>query len=160
MIRISPLPEGLKSRDPAVLIATGLGSGRISPAPGTWGTLAAWLPAIFLPETVILALAALACAAGFWAVKRFQQKSGTHDAGMIVIDEWVGIWITLAFAATGAMDQAAASLVLFRLFDILKPWPVCYFDRHVDGAAGVMLDDIAAGVMAGFCVYGYGLWMN
>lgn len=158
MIKISPLPEGLVWRDPAVLIATGLGSGRFSPASGTWGTLAAWLLALALPKPAIILLLILACAGGFWAITEFQKKSGTHDAGMIVIDEWAGIWIAMLFAHSP--EGLLLAFLFFRIFDVLKPWPVSHFDKNVEGAEGVMLDDIVAGVMAGICVYGVGLWMN
>ncbi len=158
MIKITPLPVGLQWRNPAVLIATGLGSGRLSPAPGTWGTLAAWLLALALPKTAIIFLLVAACAAGFWAITEFQKKSGTHDNGMIVIDEWAGIWIAMLFA--NSPEGLLLALLLFRIFDVLKPWPVSHFDKNVHGAEGVMLDDIVAGIMAGICVYGAGLWMN
>ncbi|NBX65645.1 MAG: phosphatidylglycerophosphatase A [Proteobacteria bacterium] len=158
MIKITPLPEGLLWRDPAVLISTGLGSGRLSPAPGTWGSLAAWLIALALPKTAIIFLLMLACAAGFWAVTEFQKKSGTHDSGMIVIDEWAGIWIAMLFA--NSPEGLLLALLFFRIFDVLKPWPVSHFDKNVKGAEGVMMDDVVAGIMAGICVYGVGLWMS
>jgi phosphatidylglycerophosphatase A len=158
MIKISPLPANLHWLDPAVLIATGLGSGRITPAPGTWGTLAAFAIAFALPKTAIIFLLMLACVSGFWAITQFQTKSQTHDSGMIVIDEWAGIWIAMLFAYTPL--QLVLAFVLFRLFDILKPWPVRHFDQNVKGAEGVMMDDIVAGLMAGIIVYGAGLWMN
>lgn len=158
MIKITPLPDGLKWSSPEALIATGFGSGRLSPAPGTWGTLAAWLIAFTLPKTAIIFLLILACAGGFWAVTEFQKKSGSHDAGMIVIDEWAGIWIAMLFAHS--IEGLLLAFLFFRIFDVLKPWPVRHFDKNVKGAEGVMMDDIAAGVMAGICVYGVGLWMN
>ncbi|MBU6235325.1 MAG: phosphatidylglycerophosphatase A [Alphaproteobacteria bacterium] len=157
---MAPLPAPLVWKSPEVLIATGLGSGRISPASGTWGTLAAWVLAVTLPKTAIIFLLILACAAGFWAINEFQKKSGTHDNGMIVIDEWAGIWVAMLFCMPHRLDQLALAFLLFRIFDVLKPWPVSHFDKNVEGAEGVMLDDIVAGVMAGICVYGYGLWMH
>ncbi len=158
--RITPLPAGLSPQDPAALIATGFGSGRISPAPGTWGTLAAWGLGLLLPHALLPVAVLLACAAGWWAVTRFQTQSGTHDAGMIVIDEWAGVWIAMAFAAPQAWDQLALAFVLFRLFDIMKPWPICWIDQRVNGASGVMLDDLLAGLWAGLCIYGYQQWIN
>lgn len=159
MLKITPLPEPLNWKSPEVLIATGLGSGRISPASGTWGTLAAFAVAWFLPKTAIIFLLIVAAAAGFWAVTEFQKKSHTHDSGMIVIDEWLGIWIAMLMAPK-TPDAMLLAFLLFRIFDVLKPWPVSHYDKNVEGAEGVIMDDIVAGLMAGICVYGYGLWIH
>lgn len=160
MISLKPLPGNLSMRDPVALICTGLGLGRISPAPGTWGTLGAWVIGLILMSQgkliILLALVA-AMIAGIWAIEKFQAASGDHDSGMIVIDEWAGIWLTLLLAAP-FWDQLILSFVAFRLFDILKPWPIKWIDRNVKGAWGVMADDLAAGLAAGLVVYGYGLW--
>ena len=156
---IAPLPAPLSMRDPAVLIATGFGSGRMAPAPGTWGSVAAWLIGLCMPKTLLLAGIVLATLAGLWAVRRMEQKSGLHDAGMIVIDEWAGVWIAMLFA-TPAMPSLLLALLAFRFFDILKPWPIGWLDKNVSGAAGVMVDDLLAGLFAGLCVWGANLWMN
>lgn len=156
-MKIRALPYPLTMRDPAVLIATGFGSGRLTPAPGTWGTLAAWLLGAYMlhangKPAVFLALMA-AMAIGWWAVERWEIKSNDHDNGMIVIDEWAGIFLTLLFCAPNWISVLAA-LVLFRFFDILKPFPINWLDKNVQGPAGVMLDDIMAGIYAGLCVWG------
>lgn len=156
-MKIRPLPAPLSMRDPAVLIATGLGSGRLTPAPGTWGTLAAWLLGAYLMEiqgkpAVFLALMA-ATAIGWWAIEQWEDKSGDHDNGMIVIDEWAGIFLTLLFC-TPHWISILAALVLFRVFDILKPFPIGWLDKNVQGPAGVMVDDLMAGIYAGICVWG------
>ncbi|MCB1539052.1 MAG: phosphatidylglycerophosphatase A [Rhodospirillales bacterium] len=161
MIRITPLPAPLTMRDPATLIATGFGSGRIAPAPGTWGTAAALIPALALvplgPAGYALA-AALALILGLWAVGRFEAASGSHDLGMVVIDEWAGLWLALAFAAP-RVEEYALAFLLFRLFDAWKPGPIGWLDRKVAGAWGVMVDDLAAGLTAGVLVFGYERWM-
>lgn len=161
MIRITPLPGNLSMRDPAVLIATGLGSGRLTPASGTWGTLAAWVLALFLLShgKVVLILALLAAViAGFWAIEKYEAASNDHDSGTIVIDEWAGIWLTLLFAAP-FWDHLLLSFLLFRLFDIWKPWPIRWLERNISGPSGVIVDDLAAGLLAGICVYGYATWI-
>jgi phosphatidylglycerophosphatase A len=84
---------------------------------------------------------------GLWAADRFDRDLDMHDSKMIVIDEVAGQWIAM-IPAYGSLPLYLLSFVLFRFFDILKPWPVSYFDKHVEGAAGVMGDDIVAGIMA------------
>jgi len=160
MISIKSLPNHLTLRNPAALIATGFGSGLIHPAPGTWGTLAAWILGLMVMSQgkVILLLALLAAViAGLWAIEKFQAASGEHDSGMIVIDEWAGIWLAMLLIAP-FWDQIILVFVLFRIFDIWKPWPIGWMDKNIKGAWGVMADDLAAGALAGAIVYGYGLW--
>jgi phosphatidylglycerophosphatase A len=158
MISIKPLPGTMTMKDPAALIATGLGLGRLYPAPGTWGTLVAWLMGLLMTKPVLIVAFIAACAAGLWAAKEFEKADNGHDNGMIVIDEWAGIWLTMMFASF--WDQAILAFVLFRFFDVLKPWPIRWLDKNVPGAAGVMVDDLAAGLAAGVLVYGYGLWIG
>ncbi|AEP09608.1 phosphatidylglycerophosphatase A family protein [Micavibrio aeruginosavorus] len=150
-------PAKLNYRDPATWVATWGGSGFLKPAPGTWGTLGG-LPFgilfLVLGGPVVLALAAIALfPLGLWATRRVEGMTGDHDSGFIVVDEVVGIWITLLFAAITPVSVVLA-FVLFRAFDALKPWPVSHFDKNVPGAMGVMLDDVAAGLMAGLCLLG------
>lgn len=121
------------------------------PGPGTWGTLGA-LPfgIIFLvlggPVMLILASAALLYP-GLKAAQRVIDATGDHDPKIVVVDEVIGMWIALIPAAFTGFSVVLA-FALFRLFDILKPWPVSYFDQKMPGAKGVILDDMAAGVMA------------
>ena len=165
MIRIAPLPAPLSMLDPAVLIATGLGSGRLYPAPGTWGSLAAWIIGLGCLMTddgkAILILAFFAaCAFGWWAIEHIEDKTGDHDQGMIVIDEWAGLWLTMLLTGSHPL-QIFLSLALFRLFDIWKPWPIGWLDKHVHGPAGVIIDDIVAGLFAAVCVGLVGLlWIH
>ncbi|MEQ9488404.1 MAG: phosphatidylglycerophosphatase A [Alphaproteobacteria bacterium] len=146
--------------DPGVMIATVFGIGRIRPAPGTWGSLAALplpllAPAGFDPLLLIPA-AALAFIIGCWAANRYQQLSGAHDAGEVVIDEVCGQWIALCLVALTPI-AILAGFVLFRLFDIVKPWPIRWADKNIGGGFGVMLDDVLAGVAAAVCLYGIAL---
>lgn len=138
-------------KDPVVFVCTFGGSGLLKPAPGTWGTLAAlpfaWIAATALGQEVLILLALVYLIAGLWAAHTYEEKFQTHDAGEIVIDEAAGITLALAFVPP-SLVTFALGFALFRLFDIIKPWPVSLADRQVDGAIGVMLDDIIAGVMA------------
>lgn len=141
-------------RDPVLLLAHGLGSGLAPKAPGTFGTLAALLPWLLLAQLALplyLAFVALAGVAGIWLCGEAARRMQSEDPGGIVWDEWVGLWIALAGLPL-SWPWILAGLVLFRLFDILKPWPVGWLDRRLHGGLGIMLDDIAAGLMAAACL--------
>lgn len=146
--------------DPGVLIATVFGIGRIRPAPGTWGSLAALIPPLLAPAgfdpLLLLPAAALAFVIGWWAANRYQRLTGTHDAGEIVIDEVCGQWLALCLVSLTPFT-ILAGFVLFRLFDIAKPWPIRWADRKIGGGLGVMLDDVLAGIAAAVCLYGLAL---
>ena len=158
-----PEVKSLPWYHPAMLLATWFGAGRLRPAPGTWGSLAA-LPFAWLITVagggVVLAVAALAIfLVGCVASQRALATSRTSDPGWIVIDEVAGQWLTLALPllllGTPFLDDALGPLgyligfASFRLMDIWKPWPVSLADRRVPGGLGVMLDDMLAGVYAG-----------
>jgi len=140
-------------REPAILLATWFGSGYLPKMPGTWGSLAA-LPFAWAIQaawgTPALAVAAvLAFVVGVWASNVYMARAGgDHDPGAVVIDEVAGQWLTLLAAGAVAPLPYAAGFVLFRLFDVLKPWPVSLADRRVGGGLGVMLDDVLAAVYA------------
>jgi phosphatidylglycerophosphatase A len=145
---------------PAHFIACGCGSGLSQWAPGTVGTLFAWLSfALFRPFFSELQLGiafAIAYAVGFWAIDTAGRSLGDPDHGSIVWDEIVPFWIVLLLTPAGFLWQVAA-FALFRLFDIVKPQPARYFDQHVKNGFGVMADDaVAAGytllVLAGLKV--------
>jgi phosphatidylglycerophosphatase A len=143
---------GLRATDPAFVLATWFGVGRLPGAPGTWGSLAAlplaWLLMAAGGALLLLAAAVLVFALGLWASDRYMKAVGVHDPGAIVIDEVAGQWLTLAVAP---LDPLAYLLgfVLFRIADVLKPWPASWLDRRVGGAFGVMIDDVAAAAYAG-----------
>jgi phosphatidylglycerophosphatase A len=127
-------------------VATLGGVGRLRPGPGTWGSLVV-LPAALLGAPACLALAAAATIAGWWAVSAL--PAADSDPGWIVVDEAAGMLLALAALPAGAgWTGVALAFLLFRAFDILKPWPVSWADG-LPGATGVMLDDILAGAMAG-----------
>lgn len=153
--------QKLNFRAPSVWLATWFGCGFMRPAPGTWGSLGAIPPALLLillgqPAYLIPAIL-LITALGFWSADRFEKMTGDHDSKMIVIDEVAGQWIAMLpviMVSTINPVLLIVSFVLFRIFDIIKPWPVSFFDRKVPGAAGVMGDDIAAGAIAAFIIGG------
>jgi phosphatidylglycerophosphatase A len=136
---------------PAAVIATWFGVGRLPLAPGTWGSLAAlpfaWLIAwLFGPRALLLAALALFLV-GWWASWRVLRVSTEKDPGSIVVDEVAGQWLTLVVAPRMALAYGAGFL-LFRLLDIVKPWPARWIDQHVGGGLGVMADDMVAGFYA------------
>jgi phosphatidylglycerophosphatase A len=135
----------------AALLVTWFGSGWLPRAPGSWGSLAA-LPFAWLMVAQggpgLLAFAAVALfAAGCWAVDIALRETRSKDPGWIVIDEVVGQWLTL-LAAPFSLGGYAAGFLLFRLFDIWKPWPVSWVDRKLEGGFGVMADDVLAALYA------------
>ncbi len=150
-------PPSAPFRYPAVWLATWFGCGLMRPAPGTWGTLGALPFGIIMmlfggwPVLVVGIIAV--SAAGYWAAERYEKLSGRHDASEIVIDEVAGVWIALLPAALNPLSVAFAFL-LFRAFDILKPWPVGWADKKLPGALGVMADDLLAGVLSALCLIG------
>ncbi|WOF73776.1 phosphatidylglycerophosphatase A [Parvibaculaceae bacterium PLY_AMNH_Bact1] len=140
----------------AELIATWFGSGYLPKAPGTWGSLAAlpfaWAILTFFPGPYVLLVAsAVLLPVGVWASTRHSETLGTHDAGEIVVDEVVGQWIVLSVAPFSLLGWLAA-FVLFRIFDVLKPWPISWIDKRISGGWGIMLDDVAAGLFGALAV--------
>jgi phosphatidylglycerophosphatase A len=136
---------------PAGWIASGFGSGLFPRAPGTAGSLVALIPWWFalreLPLAWYVAMLVLAFALGVWACDVAGKRLGVDDHRALVWDEFVGQWIALCAAPPG-WQWLIAGFVLFRLFDVWKPWPVRIADRRVHGGFGVMLDDVLAGIYA------------
>jgi len=151
------LPARPSLRHPGVLLATWFGSGYLPKAPGTWGSVAALPFAWIMMQTGgfwLLAGASLVVfVVGLWAAKDYMDRSGTHDPGPVVIDEVAGQWIVLLIAPLDPISYGL-SFILFRLFDILKPWPISWADKSLGGAWGVMLDDVLAGIAGLVCLYG------
>ncbi len=141
-------------RNPVHFAAFGFGSGAAPVAPGTFGTLMAvalylLLPAMSPPSYAAFVLASFVL--GIWVCGRTAQDIGVHDHGGIVWDEFTGYWLTMFMAPPGWI-WIVLGFVLFRLFDIVKPWPIRWLDRNVDGGLGVMIDDVLAGLMALVCL--------
>lgn len=140
-------------RHPLGWIACGFGSGLSPVVPGTAGSLAALLPWFALRELPLPWFAAalvLAFALGVWVCDWAVRAVKIADPGAVVWDEFVGQWIALAPLVLWPYSDLwiFAGFVLFRLFDIAKPWPVSWADRRIPGGFGVMLDDVVAGVYA------------
>ena len=138
-------------------LATWFGSGNLPGAPGTWGSLAAvpvawaimWAGDVF----VLLGATAAVFVIGCWASAVYMRETGRTDPGPVVIDEVAGQWLTLIPAATGVWWHWPVGFLLFRVFDIVKPWPVGWADRRIKGGLGVMADDVLAAVYAGLTLY-------
>ena len=141
-------------RDPVHFLAFGFGAGAVPKAPGTAGTVVAVVLYIPLAE-LSLPLYSLVLVTGFilgiWLCGRTAAEIGVHDHGGIVWDEFVGYWLTMFMAPAGWV-WILAGFVFFRLFDILKPWPVKWVDSRVKGGLGIMLDDVIAGIIAALCI--------
>lgn len=121
-------------------------------APGTVGSAAAILPGLailyFLSEQTLFLAAILLSAIAVKVIDRYEERVGTHDASLIVIDEVAGMWLALALSG-GTLLQVVLSFFLFRWLDIWKPSVIGRIDRDVKGGLGVMGDDLLAGVFAG-----------
>lgn len=132
---------------PAHQLSFGFGSGLVPFAPGTWGTLFAWLAFVvldpWLSDLWWGAVIALTFVLGALAAQRTGAALGRPDHGAIVIDEIVAFWLVLWLLPTGFFTQAAA-FVGFRFFDILKPPPIRAVDQRFKNGVGVMFDDLIA----------------
>jgi len=140
---------------PAGFLAFGFGSGLAPKAPGTFGTLAA------IPVYVLMThlswpwyLAALVASfvVGVYLCNRASDMLGVHDHGGIVWDEFVGLWLTL-FLIPLEWQWLLLGFVLFRFFDIIKPFPIKWLDQKVSGGFGIMIDDVVAGLYAWIILY-------
>lgn len=146
-------------------IAVLFGVGRLPKGPGTWGTLAtfplvwllAWLGPFYHMTVTILLLPLSVIAA-----EAYERAHGGHDASEVVIDEVLGFLITMTWLPF-TWQASVAGFVLFRFFDILKPFPISVLDRRVKGGLGVVIDDVAAGIIANILlqiVYSHTSWLG
>jgi len=143
-------------RQPQQFLALGFGSGLAPSAPGTFGTLAAvplYLLIVLLPLWGQVAVITVAFIVGVYLCQYTADALGVHDHPAIVWDEFVGLWITML--ALPILKQPVSwpllllGFVLFRFFDIVKPWPIRWLDAHVHGGFGIMIDDVLAAIFAG-----------
>ena len=131
---------------PRRLLACGFGTGLAGRAPGTCGTLlgvALYVPLASLPVPIYLVVLVALCGIGVWACGRTAEELADHDPSVVVWDEVVG-YLSAMIAAPSGWGWMLAGFALFRLFDILKPWPIRAAER-ARGGLGIMLDDLAAG---------------
>lgn len=146
--------------DPYCCLAFGFGSGLAPVAPGTFGTLAAlplYIALSQLPTVLYLAAVAVLFVVGISICRRCESRLGVPDHPGIVWDEIVGYLIAMSFVPV-SWQAATAGFLLFRLFDIAKPWPISLADRKIHGGLGIMLDDALAGAGASICLGFLGPW--
>ncbi|MGJ8670253.1 MAG: phosphatidylglycerophosphatase A family protein [Oceanococcus sp.] len=143
--------------DPILFLGFGFGSGLAPKAPGTAGTAMAMpflcLALSYLDATGFLLVTAMISLVGVPICGLSSKKLGVHDHGGIVWDEFAGLFVTaIPLLLWPIASNFGLALLLaflwFRLFDVLKPWPISYLDKHVHGGLGIMLDDLLAGVFA------------
>ncbi len=154
--RVDHLPKKVLT-DPVNFLAFGFGTGLAPLAPGTVGSLPGmllfWLTLDF-GLYVQWGVAAALIVAGIWICGESARRIGVHDHGGIVWDEIAGMYVTL-LAAPVSVAGFALAFGLFRLFDIVKPWPIRDLDHRLGGGAGIMLDDLVAALYALILL---GLW--
>lgn len=155
-----PLPRPVMGKWTHML-AFGFGAGCSPKAPGTMGTLLAigvYLPLSHLAPIWYASVLVLVVAVGIWICDQASRDLGVHDHPGIVWDEIAGYLLTM-FAAPAGWLWIAVGFVLFRLFDIWKPWPIGWLDQRVPGGFGIMLDDLVAGAFAAVCLQLLALWL-
>lgn len=157
-IGLNSIPDSLRWYSPLLWLVTWGHSGRLRPASGTWGSVAA-LPFVIYINMLcgfwgLIAFAALCFVAGLWAIPRYTALGDDKDPPEIVLDEVAGMALTFVSVTDLNIITILFGFVAFRLFDALKPGPIGWCDRNLKGGLGVMADDIIAGIIAAFCVYG------
>jgi phosphatidylglycerophosphatase A len=153
---LSPLPK--RRVDAALLIATWFGCGYVPVGPGTAGSLAALAIAIVLHLSydsgrgTFLLLAAALLLPGIWAAGAFAKQIGQKDPHVVVVDEVLGQWLTLAGTSTLNWKSWLAAFALFRLFDIWKPPPARQLEA-LPGGIGIVADDLMAGLYGALAIF-------
>jgi len=141
---------------PAGVLATWFFSGLLPKAPGTWGSLAAlpfaWGIQYWGGWQALAVATLIVFLVGWWAAHVFEAESGVKDPGAVVIDEVAGQWLVLLPAGLDPLLYLVG-FALFRLVDIFKPWPACWFDQNVHGGLGIMLDDVVAALYGLIVLY-------
>jgi phosphatidylglycerophosphatase A len=142
----------------AIAIATWFGCGYFPWGPGTVGSLAGLLIFVVLHRSLgaerwtLLLMTALLTPIGIWAATRAARIVERKDPGLVVVDEVLGQWVTLLGATSFNLRSVIAAFILFRIFDIWKPWPVRQFETLPEGV-GIVADDLAAGVYGALILY-------
>lgn len=150
--------DGITLFHPATVTATWFGAGLLPKAPGTWGSAAAlpfaWALMSMGGRPLLLAATLICFLTGWWASAVYVARTKAADPSEVVIDEVAGQWLVLSLAPLDPLSYLVG-FILFRLFDVRKPWPVCWADERIGGGLGVMLDDILA---AGYGLMGMALF--
>lgn len=144
-----PVPDAVW-QDPLYFFAFGFGSGALPFAPGTFGTLLAipfYLMLSGLPLIPYLIFTVLFIMASVYSCERVSQDIHLHDHPGMCIDEFAGFFVTMINAPLG-LTWVLLGFLFFRLFDILKPWPISYLDKNIHGGFGMVLDDVIAGLFS------------
>lgn len=144
-----PTPREIWQK-PSYFVAFGFGAGCIPVAPGTFGTLMAipfYLMMQSLSLTIYLTLLILITIGSVWLSQKVSEEIQVHDHPGMCLDEIVGFLVTMCGAPFG-IGWIILGFILFRFFDILKPWPINYIDQKVSGGFGMILDDIVAGIFS------------
>ena len=148
---------------PAVLLGTGFGVGLLPRAPGSWGSflalVLAWGIVSIWGHTALLVGSILSFFIGVWCSGHCIRIFGIEDPKQVVIDEISAQWLVLLIVPLNSLNYLMAFL-LFRFFDILKPWPIGWADRKIKGGLGVMVDDFLAAIYAMIALYGIIIWME
>lgn len=159
---ITRLPQGLSLRQPAVMLATWFGAGLLPGAPGSWGSAAAlpfaWLIAWQAGPYGLLAAGLAVLGIGIWAAGVYAERTAAIDPKPVVIDEVAGQWLALVPAALDPL-HFAAGFILFRVADILKPWPARWIERELPGGLGIMVDDVVAAAYAALALTVLKIWV-
>jgi len=147
---IPPLPEKIW-QDPLYFIAFGLGSGAMPIAPGTFGTLMA-IPFYLLLQQILplvgyISFVVLFIVVSSWLCEHISREINIHDHPRMCIDEFAGFFVTMIHAPRGWL-WIIIGFLLFRIFDIWKPWPIRFLDEKIHGGFGIVFDDVAAGIYA------------
>lgn len=144
---VAPIPASVWQK-PSHFIAFGFGTGALPVAPGTFGTLIAipfYLAFRGLPLFAYITLVVIITIASMWLCERVSREIKEHDHQGMCLDEIVGYLVTMTGAPHG-LTWIILGFILFRIFDIWKPWPIDYIDTRVGGGFGMILDDVLAGI--------------
>lgn len=141
--------------NPLHVLSLGFGAGLSPRAPGTVGTIVSIIPYLYLSQLALLpyiTVIFVGFALGVYLCHYTSQALGAHDHSGIVWDEFIGFWITMIAVPAVTWQWILVGFVLFRFFDIVKPWPVIWADKHLKGGFGIMFDDVLAGLYALACM--------
>ena len=152
------MDKKINLKNPVHFLAVGFGSGLLKPAPGTWGTLAGLILSIELwnitqSNLFFIFLAVTSFILGCYLCQKTSNDLGVHDDGRIVLDEIVAIFLMFAFLPEYNWFTYILTFISFRIFDILKPYPIRYFDEKLESGLGIMVDDILAAIFALISLY-------
>ena len=152
------MEKKINLKNPVHFLAIGFGSGLLKPAPGTWGTLAGLMLSILLWNIIqsnlfFIFLTVISFIFGCYLCQKTSNDLGVHDDGRIVWDEIVAIFLMFTFLPEYNWFTYILTFISFRIFDILKPYPIRYFDEKLESGLGIMVDDILAAIFALISLY-------